>query len=87
MCAEISPLPKVAEIVELFCRSFSYVDTAKEASFAKKLQRLSHGADIDDVGIQDLIKLRLSFLSENDPKFTSVLKSEFLYFLNFVFLL
>jgi len=82
MCAEISPLPKVAEIVELFCRSFSYVDTAKEASFAKKLQRLSHGADIDDVGIQDLIKLRLSFLSENDPKFTSVLKSEFLYFLN-----
>jgi len=82
MCTEISPLPKVAEIVELFCRSFSYVDTEKEASFAKNLQRLSHSAAMDDVEIQNLIKLRLSFLSKNDPKFTSVLKSEFLGFLN-----
>lgn len=81
MCAEMSPLPKVAEIVELFCRSFSYVNAVIEVPFAKKLQRLRHGTDMDDVEIQNLIESRLSFLSENDPKFKSVLRTEFLNFL------
>ncbi len=81
MRAKVSPLPKIAEFVEFFCRSFSYVDGQRDVSFNKKLQRLYDGAELDISKVTQLIDSRLHFLSLNDPEFTSVLKTEFSRFL------